>query len=307
MVCKKRASTVTGALLITTATLCSSVVHAADSTKAYVQVYNHNILQNGEQATQDLNLSTTSTAPGLNAYGAAHALVDLPNKLMRFSVSTNINSFRCSFSPCDPTPGTVVSGSMDTDLQVLSPSAGNDLIRLTFAPTTYDGKVLGSNSSGFWPDIQVYAAVTGTALQTNTVGYGMYPSHGITVASNGTTPITFQTPAFTLDAPNSSTVHLNWAAYMEPIMRWDQATPMPHGSLAADFEHTASWGGILSAYDVTKHVALNDVKLMSASGVNWMTPTAAVPEPQTWSFLLAGIAVLVPALKRRRITPADDQ
>lgn len=73
--------------------------------------------------------------------------------------------------------------------------------------------------------------------------------------------------------------------------------PFAISEATVDFSNTISWAGISSLTLNGNPVAYS---LSSASGIDWTQPYAtAVPEPQTWALMLAGIGI-VAGLRQRR-------
>ena len=67
----------------------------------------------------------------------------------------------------------------------------------------------------------------------------------------------------------------------------------------ADMSHTLAWGGIVSVTD-SNGLVIPAYGLSSDSGLDYRV-AAAVPEPQTWMLLLAGMGVVGAAMRRRRL------
>lgn len=67
----------------------------------------------------------------------------------------------------------------------------------------------------------------------------------------------------------------------------------------SDFGSTGYWGGI-SAVQLADGTVVSDFSAQSTSGFDWAHAySAPVPEPGTWAFMLAGIAFLGQAARRR--------
>ena len=74
------------------------------------------------------------------------------------------------------------------------------------------------------------------------------------------------------------------------------------GSAYADFSHTVVWGGLQSVTTSTGQNVTNAAVVQSGSGLDFQTPPPAggVPEPATWTMMLAGFGGLGAAMRRRR-------
>ncbi len=68
-------------------------------------------------------------------------------------------------------------------------------------------------------------------------------------------------------------------------------------------DYTLSWGGITGVFDSSGNTVL-DFTDTSMSGFDYYQQTAAIPEPETYAMLLAGLGLLGVAARRRKLKKA---
>lgn len=105
-----------------------------------------------------------------------------------------------------------------------------------------------------------------------------------------------QTVQFTLPFVFGESFDVGMFALLRAGLRSQSAVP-GISTADADFTNTLTWEGIDGVF--VGETPVTDYSLVSASGVDWRLPVAAIPEAPIWLAMLAGLGVLAGKMRRK--------
>lgn len=229
----------------------------------------------GSVALGQIHMAATNDAPNSSSFASADANGGWTEKQMKTSTPA-----------LNGQPGVLVADIKVTGTLEAQGFAGST----GFQVAAYkDGALIRGNIPGF-----------DDGTQSDGVGQPWYQNAQWSVATyGGSENYAFKTVndtvLFAVPIIFGQAFDLGIYAYAHAGMR--SASAVPGNSTATlGFSHTLSWAGVAGVYDGNNNLVLS-YTLTGASGKDWTI--AAIPEPETWAMLLAGLA-LVGSISRRR-------